>query len=76
MIKIYYCQNCKTEVAKTAEYWKLGDKGKTFSWQNNKYTITGDEYGHAEDCPKFQKWPREEEQKDSTLQGSSGGKEK
>ena len=60
MIKLYTCKKCKDECAKTAQYWSLGDKGKTFEYQYNKYIITGDEYGHAEDCPKYQKWPREE----------------
>lgn len=59
MIKLYQCKKCKEECAKTAVYWSLGMKGKTFDYQNNKYIITGNEYNHKEDCPKYQKWPWE-----------------
>lgn len=58
MIKLYKCLKCKEECAKTAQFWKIGDKGKKFIYKNNKYTITGDEYGHKGDCPKYQKWPK------------------
>lgn len=60
MIKLSQCPHCKKEIAKTAFHWRLGDKGKTFWWKENKYTITGDEYGHEEHCEKYQEWPKVE----------------
>ena len=62
MIKLYDCKLCKTEdCAKTVKYWELGDKGKRFIFKDTRYTELGDEYGHKEECPEYQKWPKYKE---------------